>query len=227
MGILKYGLRYVVWLRKNFRRLVNLISAHGFVAALPEDLCSGPKPVKLFGRFSVPRNLLIVVVWVLLLLVMFTVGIVVWVKISGESTIDASSGDCKCLYGFCAPDDAFRCKSCSQGFTLSVEGSCLPSTCNCENGVCARGSSSSCVACAEAFQLKDGKCVRSKCECPNGECSLSSSYCTSCNPGFELRSTGKAAVGANRNDYMFTTPICIAESLVRSVSRDDGGFQIL
>ena len=54
VGLLKYGLRFVVWLRNNFRRLGKFISAHGLFAALPRALRSGPKPVKLLGRFSVP-----------------------------------------------------------------------------------------------------------------------------------------------------------------------------
>jgi hypothetical protein len=210
LPIMKYAVKYSKWLRKNCRELSLLFES---------------KPVKIFIFFSIPRNVLVFFFFFSLMLALFFVGLfLIKMDTSGNFEEDVITSSCSCAFGFCGAMPGSACELCIDGYEL-VEESCKPISCICDNGVCARGSSTICAACAEAFYLTDGKCMLSSCDCPNGACSATTSYCTSCNSTFSLRSTGLLALDSERGGYFFTTPVCIPDSLF-DVSSLGGGLSI-
>ena len=224
VGVVKYAFKYATWLRENYGRLAAIISSQGIVAVLPSGWRSGSKPVKLFGRISIDRSVLVFFTGLIFISSLFAAGVVYWAQNSGQSNDDALVSDCSCANGYCTSLNDSQCVSCIDGFKLSDELLCEPVSCACENGVCAPGELTNCSACAEAFQLNvtNGRCELAGCDCPNGSCGATTSHCTSCHDGYELRSTGRLAVGSARGGYFFTTPTCIKSTLLQVTSRAGG-----
>jgi hypothetical protein len=209
-----YVLRYGGKLRGNITKLIKVIRAHGLVVLLPAVLRSGSKRVLIFGRFSVPLNAMVVFGGGLAMTVLFSVIVLLLGGLLSDSSTPIV--ECSCDFGICAPGSA-PCVSCAPGYDLSGDGYCRPVSCACQHGACAPLAPDRCAVCEDSFQLTaDGMCIRGDCECANGQCSDATSYCTSCEPGFELRSTGRRPLNSARGGMFFGTPICINEILLRS-----------